>query len=71
MTEWEYMSIDLNNLPFRTQSLDLLNDAGQDGWELVGITSNGLAYLKRPTEKPRQRTARIRDRAEAKRSAVG
>ena len=28
----------------------MLNTAGADGWELVGITSNNIAYLKRPIE---------------------
>ena len=27
--------------------LDLLNAAGAEGWELVGITSHNMAYLKR------------------------
>ena len=37
VSEWEYRKIDLN----------LLNAAGAEGWELVGITSNNFAYLKR------------------------
>src|SRR6476659_5432323 len=28
----------------------MLNSAGADGWELVGITSSNIAYLKRPIE---------------------
>jgi hypothetical protein len=47
MPEWEYIKIDLNDLPRRTESIDLLNDAGKDGWELVALTSNNIAYLKR------------------------
>ena len=27
--------------------LDLLDDAGREGWELVGIAANNFAYLKR------------------------
>jgi hypothetical protein len=70
MTEWEYISIDLSNLPFRTAALDLLNDAGREGWELVGITDNGLAYLKRQIDGSKQKSVRKRERAEVKRSAV-
>jgi hypothetical protein len=28
----------------------MLNTCGADGWELVAITSNNVAYLKRPIE---------------------
>jgi hypothetical protein len=51
MPEWQYSTLDLNDLPRRTTVLDLLNDAGKDGWELVMITSNHIAYLKRPIPK--------------------
>jgi hypothetical protein len=27
--------------------VDLLNELGSDGWELVSITSRGVAYFKR------------------------
>ena len=47
MPEWEYMTIDLNDLPSKASEIDVLNDAGKDGWELVVITSNNIAYLKR------------------------
>jgi len=47
MTEWEYITINLSDLPLKTEALDLLNDAGKDGWELVGMASNNMAYLKR------------------------
>jgi hypothetical protein len=47
MAEWEYISINLNDLPRSSDEIDLLNDAGHEGWELVVITSNNIAYLKR------------------------
>jgi hypothetical protein len=47
MPEWEYITINLCDLPRKTSELDLLNDAGEKGWELVTITSNNIAYLKR------------------------
>jgi DNA-binding protein H-NS len=27
--------------------MDLLRDAGEEGWELVAVLANGVAYLKR------------------------
>jgi hypothetical protein len=48
MDGWEYMTINLCELPLAAQSTDALNDAGKEGWELVAITNNGIAYLKRP-----------------------
>ena len=47
MPQWEYSKIDLSNLPPRTEDVDLLDDAGRDGWELVSIAANNFAYLKR------------------------
>jgi hypothetical protein len=48
--EWEYRKIDLNQQRPRSDELDILNTCGADGWELVAITSNNVAYLKRPIE---------------------
>ena len=50
MSEWEYRKIDLNQHRPEGDELDLLNAAGADGWELVGIASNNIAYLKRELE---------------------
>jgi len=47
VTEWEYRKIDLNQLPRKTDDIDLLCDAGDEGWELVAILANNVAYLKR------------------------
>ena len=47
MPQWEYVTIHLNERPRGTNELDLLNDAGEDGWEPVTITANKVAYLKR------------------------
>lgn len=38
MREWEYRKLDLNNLPRKAEDIDVLQDAGRDGWELVQIT---------------------------------
>jgi hypothetical protein len=47
MPGWEYLTIDLNDLPRNSDEIDILNDAGHEGWELVAITRNKIAYLKR------------------------
>jgi hypothetical protein len=46
--EWTYRKVDLNNLPRKAEDVDILNDAGKEGWELVQITVNNVAYMKRP-----------------------
>lgn len=53
MSEWEYRKIDLNDPPREKSDLDLLDNAGDEGWELITITVNSIAYLKRPITKPR------------------
>jgi hypothetical protein len=50
MMHWEYHKIDLNQVRRRGDVLDLLDDAGKDGWELVVIVPNNLAYFKRAVE---------------------
>src|ERR1700704_4903942 len=45
--EWQYRKIDLNQLPRKTEDIDLLSEAGLDGWEVVTILENHVAYLKR------------------------
>lgn len=52
MPEWEYTRINLNEVPRRTDDIDLLNDAGKNGWELVAITTNNIAFLKRSIGEP-------------------
>lgn len=69
MAQWEYDKIDLNNVPAKVGELDLLNDAGKDGWELVAITANNMAYMKRrlddvaPTLEERSPTRSTRRKA--------
>jgi H-NS histone family len=47
VSEWEYRKIALNQLPRKTDDIDLLCEAGLDGWELVAILANNVAYFKR------------------------
>jgi hypothetical protein len=63
MHEWEYRKVDLNDLPRRTEDIDVLNGAGAEGWEVITITPNRIAYLKRQVERPMptpQRASRAR-----------
>ena len=41
---WEYKKIALNQLSPKTAELDVLNDAGDDGWELVAILTNAFSH---------------------------
>ena len=63
MANWEYSRLNLNDLPRETSELDLLNDAGEEGWELVFITSNHIAILKRSFDKQSPPAAPRRKRA--------
>ena len=45
MPQWEYRRINLNDVPRKTEDVDLLMDAGRQGWELLAITSNYIAYF--------------------------
>ena len=47
MKTWEYMKIMLTEASRGGDEIDLLCDAGSEGWELVAVLPNGLAYLKR------------------------
>jgi DNA-binding protein H-NS len=47
MIEWEYRKLALSPLPRKTEEIDLLCEAGKDGWELVAILDNNVAYMKR------------------------
>jgi hypothetical protein len=57
MPEWEYTLISLNDLPLKPGVTAVLSLAGKDGWELVTITSNNIAYLKRQIRKPTPKSA--------------
>jgi DNA-binding protein H-NS len=50
MAGWEYRKIGLNQHGPRDDDLALLNAAGAEGWELIGISSNNIAYLKRKVD---------------------
>lgn len=50
MIRWEYRMIDLGQLPPRSVATDILNSAGAEGWEFVGISANNIAYTKRKFE---------------------
>jgi hypothetical protein len=53
---WEYRKLALNEHAEKSDDLALLSDAGQDGWELVAILPNNVAYLKRRIATPTDHT---------------
>jgi|RhiMetdeSRZDD1v2_1073273.scaffolds.fasta_scaffold1094153_1 hypothetical protein len=57
--QWEYRKIYLGAVPSRTEDIDLLNDVGADGWELVAIMDNNVAYLKRLRGAPKRKTRNV------------
>jgi hypothetical protein len=59
--QWEYSKIGLNQLPRKTEDIDVLNDAGLDGWELVAILANNVAYLKRRVSHQATETMELSD----------
>jgi hypothetical protein len=62
MTPWEYLRLDLASILTRETEVDVLNQAGEIGWELVAITANNIAVFKRPLPPP------AKTRAAAKRT---
>jgi hypothetical protein len=49
MNPWDYLTLDLSDLPKRANLFDALNATGKEGWELVAITLNNIAIFKRPS----------------------
>jgi hypothetical protein len=60
MPPWEYEKLYLNGPPRKTDAIDVLNDVGQNGWELVAITPNSVAILKREVAQPSPAKAPLR-----------
>src|SRR6478672_3958447 len=50
-TAWEYRKIKLTASNHGTDEILHLNVAGEEGWEIVHISADDVAYLKRPIEK--------------------
>ncbi len=65
MPTWEYCKIDLVDMR-RMPAIDVLNNLGRDGWELIALTVNNIAYLKRQV-----RSERLHGRAENAAAARG
>lgn len=62
---WEYCKINLSALPTKKNDVDVLNEAGENGWQLVTIIpSTNVAYLMRrlsePTAEKRQQAKQAR-----------
>ena len=61
MRRFTYRKLDLNQVPAKSTDIDLLNAAGQEGWDLVCIIL-GVAYMRREIvedqQPPRRRAAK-------------
>ena len=54
MQQWQYLTIYLNEIPLGSDASAVLNNAGGEGWELIGITANNIAFMKRQLVAPVQ-----------------
>ena len=52
MSQWEHLIVDLNTVSAKSSDVELLDALGQERWELITITPNKMAYLKRRTQEP-------------------
>jgi hypothetical protein len=68
---WEYKKLVLNEAPRRGDEIDLLCDAGEEGWELVAVQPNGVAYMKREVEEPVAREEPVATAHREEGNAVG
>ena len=46
--QWQYLQVNIFDLKRGERELDILNAAGSEGWEPIGLAVNGVAILKRP-----------------------
>jgi hypothetical protein len=58
MRQREYRKLNLNEVRRRTDDIDALREAGTEGWELVSISVNSIAYLKREIATAKQPATR-------------
>jgi hypothetical protein len=49
--QWEYRKIDFDGDDRNDDDLELLSEVGRSGWELIIVTANRVAYLKRAVKK--------------------
>lgn len=74
MPQWEYRKLNLNEVRRRSDDIDALCEAGNDGWELVSISLTNIAYLKREiatAEKSKARKQRLEQHATKSRDGTG
>ncbi len=66
MTHWEYLTLDLSDLPKRANLMETLNAAGSEGWEMTAITLNNIAIMKRKCASEERSKAAVKDKPVAK-----
>ena len=62
MTRWEHIKVNVNEATAKDADVALLNELGREPGELVTITPNHIAYLKRRVEEPAPPAKRARRR---------
>jgi hypothetical protein len=60
MPQFQYERINLSDLPRQSDEIDLLDGLGHEGWELVVVMPNNVAYLKRQLSPARRDPAAAR-----------
>lgn len=63
MRTWEYRKMLLTESSRRGDEVDVLCDLGAEGWELVVVLPNGVAYFKRDVERGVARAEQLLDGA--------
>lgn len=58
--KYAYENLDLNPMSNRTKPLDLLNQAGDQGWRVVHISPCNIALMERVTEEEKPKRAYTR-----------
>jgi hypothetical protein len=58
MKRWQSLTIDLADVAVGYCEVAKLNAAGAQGWELMRIASNNVAYLMRPLDRVTTLTCR-------------
>jgi hypothetical protein len=69
MPQWQYCTIHLNDSE-RSEGVHAVNAVGKEGWELVVVTRNSIAYFKRPIDTPAYAPDRPQSGSSSRRKAA-
>jgi hypothetical protein len=63
MPQFQYERINRGDFPRQSDEIDLLDGLGREGWELVVVMPNNVAYLKRQLRPARSDPAAMRSKS--------